>query len=277
MIAEIAFDLGDWEQAARTLPELARPFEHRTLLAVELRRLRLAMARGDDLQAAERLERLRPVRAESIEPPFLVPFGVLQAERLRRDGDLDGAREAIEAVLDRLEHRTEDVASLGWIATAGVAVEADAAQQARDVGDVADAADALDRLRGTYAALRRRPKPADRSSTPISPWPVPTRHAPRARPTQRSPLPPQRYGRQWHARTRPRWLAGGRPRRTWLAAIASLRQQPPRPRSRRGAGWAPNGWPARSRAWRGAAGYGWTRRSTPSRPPTPRRRTTPSA
>jgi DNA-binding CsgD family transcriptional regulator len=154
MTGEIAFDLGDWDEAARTMPEPGRRFDERTLLYIDLRRLQLAMGRGDHPEAGEWLQRMRPALERSTEPQFLAPIGVLQAELLRRQGDLDGARDAVERMLHRLEDRTEDVARLGSLAGAGVAVEADAAERARDLGDDADAARALGRLRGFLARVQ---------------------------------------------------------------------------------------------------------------------------
>ena len=154
MTGEIAFDLGDWEEAAHTLPDAGRRFDARTFLNVELRRLHLAMGRGDHVRAAELLEQMRPAFEASTEPQFLAPIGVLQAELLRRQGDLDGARVAVEAVLERLGHRSEDVARLGSMAAAGVAVEADAAERARDLGDDAGADRALGRLHGLLERVR---------------------------------------------------------------------------------------------------------------------------
>jgi DNA-binding CsgD family transcriptional regulator len=154
MMGEIAFDLGDWEEAARALPEPGRRFDDRTMLVIELRRLHLAMGRGDHAEAAERLERMRPAVEESTEPQFLVPIGALHAELLRREGDLDGAREVAEAMFGRLEGCTDEVARFGSLAAAAVSVEADAAERARDVGDHPDAARALDRLRGLLEHVR---------------------------------------------------------------------------------------------------------------------------
>ena len=154
MKGEIAFDLGDWEEAARALPEPGRRFDDRTMLVIELGRLNLAMGRGEHAEAAEWLERMRPTLEDSTEPQFLAPIGGLQAELLRRRGDLDAARETVETLLGRLEHSTDDLARFGNLATAGVAVEADAAERARDVGGDPEAARALERL-GVFGAQVR--------------------------------------------------------------------------------------------------------------------------
>ena len=153
MAGELAFDLGDWEEAAGMIPERPRRSDERTMLNIELRRLHLAVGRGDTALAAETIERLRTGLLESIEPQFLVPFGVLQAELQRRRGELDGARRTVETTLARIEHATENDL-LGSLACAGVAVEADAAQRARDLGDAAAEASARDRLRGLLERVR---------------------------------------------------------------------------------------------------------------------------
>jgi DNA-binding CsgD family transcriptional regulator len=154
MRGEIAFDLGDWDEAARTLPEPERRFDDRTLLTIEWRRLELAVGHGDDGEADRWLGRLRPGLQESTEPQFLAPVGALEAELLRRRGDLGAARESVEVMLDRLEFCTEDVGRLGIVAAAGVAVEADAAQRARDLGDGGATAQALKHLEGFLERVR---------------------------------------------------------------------------------------------------------------------------
>jgi DNA-binding CsgD family transcriptional regulator len=119
-----------------------------------MRRLHLAMGLGDHAKAAALLDQLRPAIEESTEPQFLAPFGALEAELLRRQGDLDAAREAIDVMLDRLEFCTEDVARLGLIASAGVTVDTDAAQQARDLADEPATSHALGRLQGFLERVR---------------------------------------------------------------------------------------------------------------------------
>ena len=154
MMGEIAFDLGDWEEAARALPEPGRRFDDRTMLVIELGRLQLAMGRGEHAEAAEWIERMRPTLEDSTEPQFFGPVGGLQAELLRRLGDHDGAREVVERLLGRLENRTDEGARLGSLAASGVAVEADAAERARDVADDREATQALGRLRVLLERVR---------------------------------------------------------------------------------------------------------------------------
>jgi DNA-binding CsgD family transcriptional regulator len=153
MAGELAFDLGDWEEAARTIPEAWRRFDDRTKFVVAVRRLQLALGRGDLTEAAETFERVWPALLESPEPQFLVTLGVLGVELLRRQGELDRARMAVEDTLARIQHDTESDLRAS-LAGAGVAVEADAAQRARDLGDEGGAEEALGRLGGLLDRVR---------------------------------------------------------------------------------------------------------------------------
>src|SRR5439155_2403724 len=114
--AEIAFDLGDWEETERHLPAPERRFAGGDLLHVELRRAELALGRGDHAGAQASLSRAADAVGESTEPQFLGPLGSMLAELRRREGDLDGARRAVTAALDRLEYCTEDVMQLARVA-----------------------------------------------------------------------------------------------------------------------------------------------------------------
>jgi len=154
MAGEIAFEMGDWEAAAASLPASDRRFEGRALMNVELRRAHLALGRGEHEEAAERLARLEVLVADSSEPQFQAPAGALLAELRRRGGDLAGAAEAIEVTLDRLEFCTEDVSRLAGVAAVGVAVEADRAQHARDLGEHGEVALAVERAQGLLDRVR---------------------------------------------------------------------------------------------------------------------------
>ena len=144
VIAELAFELGDWDEAARVLPDTDRRFVGLELIYVELRRLELDLGHGDHAAAAARLDRMHDLVMASTEPQWHGPFGSLLAELRRRQGDLDGARQAVDEALDRIEFCTEDVARLARVAATGVAVEADRAQRGRDLGDDAERSRALD-------------------------------------------------------------------------------------------------------------------------------------
>src|SRR5204862_436532 len=77
----------------------------------------------------------RDLLASAVEPQFLAVAGALEAEVGRRDGGLDAARAAVEWAVDRIQFCSDDGARMALVASAGVSVEADAAERARDLGD----------------------------------------------------------------------------------------------------------------------------------------------
>jgi ATP/maltotriose-dependent transcriptional regulator MalT len=135
VISELAFELGEWDDAARVLPDTDRRFVGVDLINVEMRFTELDLGCGRHDEAASRLERMHDLVMASTEPQWHGPFGSLLAELRRRQGDLDGARQAVDEALDRIEFCTEDVARLARVAATGVTVEADRAQRGRDLGD----------------------------------------------------------------------------------------------------------------------------------------------
>jgi len=132
--AEIALDIGDWAYAERHLPDPG-PVTGTTFVNFALRRAELALGQGDAAQARSLLDDVDVAAVNIDEPQFLGVMGALRAELERRAGDLDAARAAIRAALDRIETCTDDVARLARVAAVGVVVEADAAQRACDLGD----------------------------------------------------------------------------------------------------------------------------------------------
>jgi ATP/maltotriose-dependent transcriptional regulator MalT len=144
LLAELALDRGDWDDVEPHLPAPER-LVGKELLNAQLRRADLALGRGDHERARELLAQLAPGMAETAEPQYLGPYGALLAELRRREGDLDGARLAVDEALDRLAFCTEDVMRLARVTAVGVAVEADRAQRARDLGDDADLGAARER------------------------------------------------------------------------------------------------------------------------------------
>jgi ATP/maltotriose-dependent transcriptional regulator MalT len=141
--SELLLELGDWEEAERVLPAESRRFIGNELVNYELRRAELYLGRGDHDRAAEHLARLADPVAASTEPQWHGAYGALLAELRRRQGDLDGARAAVDEALDRIEFCTEDASRLARVSAAGVTVEADRAQRGRDLGDDAEVARAL--------------------------------------------------------------------------------------------------------------------------------------
>ena len=76
-LAEIAFDVGEWELCEEVLPA-ARPWTGtQTRLGLLLRRAALAGGRGDHAAASELLAELEPLAADSSEPQLLGPLAVL--------------------------------------------------------------------------------------------------------------------------------------------------------------------------------------------------------
>jgi DNA-binding NarL/FixJ family response regulator len=133
--AELAFEAGDWDASEAALPSPGRPAQGITFVNDALRRIELALGRGDHEQARTLLEQASDVAAEAREPQWIGPLGALKAELERRTGDLDAARAAIDEALDRLDFCSQDVARMARVAASGVRVEADAAVRARDLGD----------------------------------------------------------------------------------------------------------------------------------------------
>ncbi len=108
-----------------------------------MRRAEIALARGDHDAAARHLARLAEPVAASSEPQWHGTYGALLAELRCRQGDLDGARAAVDGALDRIEFCTEDASRLARVSAAGVAVEAERAERARELGAEADVQRAL--------------------------------------------------------------------------------------------------------------------------------------
>jgi DNA-binding NarL/FixJ family response regulator len=142
-MSELQLELGDWDEAQRLLPEDSRRFVGSELVHVGMRRAELALGRGEHDAAGEYLARVADPVAASSEPQWHGAYGALLAELRRRQGDLDGARAAVDDALDRIEFCTEDASRLARVSAAGVTVEADRAERGRDLGDDGEAQRAL--------------------------------------------------------------------------------------------------------------------------------------
>jgi predicted ATPase/DNA-binding CsgD family transcriptional regulator len=114
----------------------------------------LALADGDDQQAAEYLADVEPLVAQASEPQWIGPLGSMLGEIHRRRGELVQARAAVAGALDRLELCTDDVMRIARVTAAGARIEADFAQRGRDLKDQAMVKDALARARIHIARLR---------------------------------------------------------------------------------------------------------------------------
>jgi len=133
--SELAFEAGDWAAAEAALPSPGRPAMGTTFINDALRRIELALGRGDHEVARTLLDQACDVAADTREPQWIGPLGSLRAELERRTGDLEAARTAIDDALDRLDFCSQDVARMARVAATGVRVEADAAVRARDLGE----------------------------------------------------------------------------------------------------------------------------------------------
>jgi DNA-binding CsgD family transcriptional regulator len=162
-MAEIAFDTGDWAVAEASVVAPHPWLGTQTRVGIALRRASLALARGDHAAARELLHELEPMAADSGEPQVLAQVGVAAAELRRREGDLEGAREAVGRWLERLAFCRDDVMGVTALAAAGAAVEADTAERARDLGDAGAETGALRRL----DELLARADGADDDSRPV--------------------------------------------------------------------------------------------------------------
>ena len=161
-LAEFAYDVGDWEESERRLPDAKRWTGVHTRVNLNLRTAHLLVGRGRHEAAHEVMTELAELAADSSEPQFVGPVATLTAELRRREGDLDGARAAIERGLDQIEFCTDDAARVSAVAAAGVTIEADAAERARDLGETEAETAALRRVddllaRVAAAAVRTRP------------------------------------------------------------------------------------------------------------------------
>ena len=133
--SELAFEAGDWAAAEAALPSPGRPAKGTTFINDALRRIELALGRGEHERARTLLDQACDVAADRREPQWIGPLGSLRAELERRTGDLEAARGAIDDALDRLDFCSQDVARMARVAATGVRVEADAAVRARDLGE----------------------------------------------------------------------------------------------------------------------------------------------
>jgi DNA-binding CsgD family transcriptional regulator len=130
--AELAFEAGDWDQADAILRSIPGRPAGNSLVNLDLRRAALALGRGEDELARERLDEAARVGAGMHEPQLTSVLGALRAELARREGDLAVARSAVQEALDCV---SDDAVRLALVSAVGAAVEADGAQRARDVGD----------------------------------------------------------------------------------------------------------------------------------------------
>jgi DNA-binding CsgD family transcriptional regulator/tetratricopeptide (TPR) repeat protein len=153
-ISEYSYHLGDWDEAEAAIPAASRRHTGGTFLLWQLCRGQLALGRGDHELAGDALTAVSEAAGTSSEPQFVGVYGVLLSELLRRRGDLDRARAAVDDALDRIEYCSEDIVRVAALAVAGLRIEGDAGELARDRHD--DEAAAAVRARADALLERAR-------------------------------------------------------------------------------------------------------------------------
>jgi ATP/maltotriose-dependent transcriptional regulator MalT len=181
--SEFLYHLGQWDEAEASIPDESRRHTGGTLLLWQVARATLALGRGDLALADEALTTLDRAVAGMTEPQFVGPHGIMRAELARRNGDVEGARTAIDDTLDRIEYCSDDMGRITAAAAAGLRVEGDAGQLARDRHD----AEAQERARERADALIERTRVAAESSGPVEEAELATAEAEYARAIGRAP------------------------------------------------------------------------------------------
>jgi predicted ATPase/DNA-binding CsgD family transcriptional regulator len=155
-IAQYAFDSGDWETAEGALAGVVRRrfSSGNSELNSCLRHAELALGRDERETARDQLARAAELAIDSREPQYLGVLGALQAELATREGDVAGARAAVDEALDRIEYCSDDALRMAMASAAGLTAEATAAQHARDLGDHAAVEAALGHAELLIARVR---------------------------------------------------------------------------------------------------------------------------
>jgi ATP/maltotriose-dependent transcriptional regulator MalT len=147
-VSELALEAGDWDTAREYLLWSDGSRLMGTWLIFRLtREADLALGEGDEDRAEVALAPAEELVAVSAEPQWIGMYGALLGELRRRRGDLDGAREAVDDALDRLELCTDDVMRIARVTAVGLRAEVDRAQRARDLRDRGELRDTMARVR----------------------------------------------------------------------------------------------------------------------------------
>ncbi len=146
-VSQLAFEAGEWELAWSHLGPPPARLVGVILIFRQLREAELALGVGDEQLAERCLTEIEPLVAASAEPQWIGPLGAMLGELYRRRRELERARAAVAAALDRIEVCTDDVARIAQVSAVGVRVEADLAQRARDLREKRDERDATTRAR----------------------------------------------------------------------------------------------------------------------------------
>ncbi len=153
-LSELEAEAGDWQAARAHLGAPPAQLTGVMLIFRLLREAELALGEGDDERASRLLHQAEPLVARSSEPQWIGSLGSLLGELRRRQGDLEGARAAVQHALDRIELCTDDVMRIARVTAVGARVEADVAQRARDLREKRDERDAIARARIHIQRLR---------------------------------------------------------------------------------------------------------------------------
>ncbi len=153
-LSELQVEAGEWDAARENLGAPSSQLTGLVLIFRLLREAELALGEGDDERASRLLEEAEPLVERSSQPQWIGSLGSLLGELRRRQGDLPGARAAVQHALDRIELCTDDVMRIARVTAVGARVEADFAQRARDLREKREERDALARARIHIQRLR---------------------------------------------------------------------------------------------------------------------------
>jgi DNA-binding CsgD family transcriptional regulator len=135
MIAELKWQLGEWDAAEAWLPPRERRYTPTTTMYVLLQRATFALGRGDHTAARQYLDEIEEFVADSTEPQYLGTWGAVRGALSLREGDIEAGRRAVDEALDRIEFCSEDANRIVRLSAVGVAIEAEAIERARDLGE----------------------------------------------------------------------------------------------------------------------------------------------
>ena len=134
-LAEIYFDLGEWDRAEAELATVGSANQGTARAHARLRAAQLALARGRDEEAIDALGQAEELLRDALEPQYIAMLTVFSSEAEIRRGRLESAQAAIDSGIDRIQFCSEDGGRIALSAAAGMTVEAEIAQRARDVSD----------------------------------------------------------------------------------------------------------------------------------------------
>jgi ATP/maltotriose-dependent transcriptional regulator MalT len=153
-LAEMNFDLGDWDRAEAELRAAGYSNQGTGGAHALLRTAQLALARDRTDEAAESLERADELLRDALEPQYISLLTALQAELALRQGEPERARRAVDRGIDRIQFCSEDAVRIALSAAAGLTVEAEVAQRARDLGSEESEREALARANRFAEVIR---------------------------------------------------------------------------------------------------------------------------